>query len=240
MDVTLSPLHSTLQSEWRESEFLPFSCKVELELRVGTLEYDPREPARGRWRSGVTRQTFDQLACSFEPHLYSRQELWDSIYSTVEERCKVRVSRDAAGRVVDCICKNWVQDCQLERALGRYDARLNVSREIPAALPLPGERAVYSRHKQRLSILVCESRWRLDLTCSTDGRQRVQYEVELEACEPALFVANKELLCSDLQWCCNLIKTANSYNRTNKPVAYVPISLQSIDNIYQQLQSGSL
>lgn len=208
-------LHRILYDQLLECRQLPYGCGVELELRLGTLEYSPVD-ARGKWKNGVSAEVFAQLVSSFPSHLYVREELWDSIYHTVDERSKVRVSQDAAGNIKECICKTWIGDCKLERYLHRYDARLNVSREMDAALPPSSTQPDYRRHKQRLSIVVCDGNWRLDMTRSTDAAQKVQYEVELEALQPQAVAEHMDQLYSDLTHCCELLlpKTILLYNNT--------------------------
>lgn len=247
---SIAHIHSQLKREVNELKQLPFPCKLELELRIGTLEYSPHSQ-RGRFNSGVPEYAFTSLLTIFNPELCMSEESWDCIYGSADRRTNVRVSYAADNICTDCICKTWVEDVQLPQCLGSYDARLNLCREIPAALPDHGRQPKYTRHKQRISTVLCESRWRLDMTRVFPPSGKPEFEIELEACDASLFVKNLALLQSDIDYCISLIaphlhrnaqcdynnsSSSSSIKSTNYPS--VQHLAQAIDSIYKQVFVG--
>jgi len=226
MDESVHYIHNALVRETGLIQSFPFPCQTELEMRVGVLEYSPDRRNQELFRAGVSVNDFNKL-WDMASRETAPSEVWDYSYNTADRKTKTRVSYDRYRTVVSCICKSWIEDVKLIRCLGNYDVRLNLCRELEAALPTGGR--PYIRHKQRLSMPVCDQRWRLDITrvCTKDGTD--QYEVELEACDASQFVADSNLLLSDVHVCLSTLQhyftkqqeyTYNSYEYPTEP--YVP------------------
>ena len=262
--TSICDIHNILQQETEELQELPFPCKSELELRVGTLEYSPHNQ-QGKFCNGVTEEIFNNVVRHFEPEDCTSEEVWDHIYRTVDTKSNVRVSKLKNGTHTSCICKTWIKHVELEQCLGTYDVRLNLCREINCAMPSSEKRA-YVRHKQRISVLLCANRWRLDMTRVFTPKAKPHYEIELEACDVTPFVSNVPLLQSDIDHCLNLLKpymvgkrnesynTQTMYNylpstpthknqsfftssQQRPPLAVTPALAKTIGSLYQQFCS---
>lgn len=225
--AALCQLHSALVSELAEVAHLPFPCKTELELRVGILQYSPVS-SNGKFCAGVTETAFNAVVALFECHEYRSEEVCDYIYHTVDRKSKVRLSYDVSGNLLSCICKSWIKDVKLEQCFGKYDARVNICREIAASpeIDINSQRPAFIRRKQRISVPLCEGRWVLDLTRAFSAPRTVTYEIELEACDAAVFVNNSTLLEADLQYCFHLLQPALTKTNIQASVNHLTAQIQ--------------
>lgn len=204
-------IHHALIKEESTIKGFPFRCASELEIRIGTLEYCPNRVNRENFRSGVSEADFYCLM-SLIPKDVVEEELWDYSYNTAHSKTKTRVSYNTKREIVSCICKTWMKDVKIEQCVARYDARLNLCREIKAAVPLQGR--AYVRHKKRVSVFMCQGRWRLDMTRILQVNRPTYYEIEIEAVSIKPFLKNAQLLKSDIEACFNKLKECLSKQQT--------------------------
>lgn len=214
----------------------PFPCQTELELRVGAFAYDPANPRSNAFKCGVQEDDFWRLKQLV--HNIPEQEVWDHCYRTADRKTKRRVSYDSRRNFQSCICKSWVNSVSLQQCIGHYDARLNVCREMDAAVPSSGR--PYIRHKMRSSSSICEGRWRLDLTRVFQGAS-TQYEVEIEASDITAFLKNAKLMEEDINYCLKLLKhyffdqqSKDAYNCQNRTK-----SAEEVHQLYNYLQQNA-